>query len=93
MDIREPGSNNDSTIKKKIGSSWRASATVENILETSVGFIDSFDDRTNWVVCCGRNRYANAILNVYIAVFIALGIGTSSGFLEISGAGDSEKQH
>ena len=90
MDIREPGSNNDSTIKRKL-IKLALPATIENILETSVGFIDSLMIAQIGLFAVAGIGIANAILNVYIAVFIALGIGTSSLISRNIGAGDSEK--
>nr|ABB99937.1 hypothetical protein pCT0016 [Listeria monocytogenes] len=66
-------------------------ATVENILETSVGFVDSLMISQIGLFAVAGIGIANAILNVYIAVFIALGIGTSSLISRNIGAKNNEK--
>lgn len=63
-------------------------AMIENILHTVVGFVD-----TLFVAQIGLNEVtavgvANTILAVYIAIFMALGIGTSSLIARSIGAGD-----
>ncbi|KIY22204.1 multidrug transporter MatE [Mesobacillus subterraneus] len=64
---------------------------IENILQTVVGFVD-----TLFVAKLGLNEVtsvgvANAILAVYIAIFMAIGVGTSSLIARNIGAGDLEK--
>ncbi|HHU4026302.1 MATE family efflux transporter [Listeria monocytogenes] len=83
-------SNSDLNIKKKL-IKLALPATVENILETSVGFIDSLMISQIGLFAVAGVGIANAILNVYIAVFIALGIGTSSLISRYIGADKSEK--
>lgn len=66
-------------------------AMIENILQTVVGFVD-----TLFVSKLGLNEVtavgvANAVLAVYIAVFMALGVGTSSLIARSIGAGDMSK--
>jgi putative MATE family efflux protein len=66
-------------------------AMIENILQTVVGFVD-----TLFVAKIGLNEVtavgvANAILAVYIAIFMAVGVGTSSLIARSIGAGDMEK--
>ncbi|WP_044393340.1 MATE family efflux transporter [Mesobacillus subterraneus] len=66
-------------------------AMIENILQTVVGFVD-----TLFVAKLGLNEVtsvgvANAILAVYIAIFMAIGVGTSSLIARNIGAGDLEK--
>lgn len=51
---------------------------IENILETTVGFVDSLMIAGVGLYAVGGVGIANAVINVYIAIFIALGIGTSS---------------
>ena len=51
---------------------------IENILETTVGFVDSLIIAGVGLYAVGGVGIANAVINVYIAIFIALGIGTSS---------------
>jgi putative MATE family efflux protein len=66
-------------------------AIIENLLQTLVGFVD-----TLFVAKLGIDEVAavgvvNAILAVYIAIFMALGIGTSSLIARSIGSGDLEK--
>ncbi|WP_316568180.1 MATE family efflux transporter [Neobacillus sp. YIM B06451] len=66
-------------------------AMIENILQTIVGFVD-----TLFVAQLGLNEVtavgvANAILAVYIAIFMAIGVGTSSLIARNIGAGDMIK--
>ncbi|WP_239624929.1 MATE family efflux transporter [Paenibacillus sp. H1-7] len=66
-------------------------AIIENLLQTLVGFVD-----TLFVAKLGINEVAavgvvNAILAVYLAIFMALGIGTSSLIARSIGAGDLER--
>lgn len=66
-------------------------AMIENLLQTIVGFVD-----TLFVSRLGLNEVTavgvtNAILAVYLAVFLAMGIGTSSLIAKSVGAGDLEK--
>ncbi|MFM9329054.1 MATE family efflux transporter [Paenibacillus mesotrionivorans] len=66
-------------------------AMIENLLQTVVGFVD-----TLFVSKIGLNEVAavgvsNAIIAVYIAVFMALGVATSSLIARTVGAGDIRK--
>jgi putative MATE family efflux protein len=66
-------------------------AMIENILQTIVGFVD-----TLFVAKLGLNEVtavgvANAILAVYIAIFMAIGVGTSSLISRSIGSGDISK--
>ncbi|MGG1575387.1 MATE family efflux transporter [Fictibacillus sp. NRS-1165] len=66
-------------------------AMIENILQTVVGFVD-----TLFVSKLGLNEVtavgvANAILAVYIAIFMAIGVGTSSLIARNIGSGDLDK--
>ncbi len=66
-------------------------AMIENILQTIVGFVD-----TLFVAKLGLNEVtavgvANAVLAVYIAVFMAIGVGTSSLIARSIGAEDISK--
>ena len=66
-------------------------AMIENILQTVVGFVD-----TLFVSKLGLNEVtavgvANAVLAVYIAIFMALGVGTSSLIARSIGAGNIDK--
>lgn len=91
MNSTEIESNSDLNIKKKL-IKLALPATVENILETSVGFIDSLMISQIGLFAVAGVGIANAVLNVYIAVFIALGIGTSSLISRYIGADNSEKE-
>lgn len=53
-------------------------ATIENILQTMVGFIDTLMIARLGLVAVTAVGLANNILAVYLAIFIALGVGTSS---------------
>ncbi|GLI04396.1 hypothetical protein YDYSG_04260 [Paenibacillus tyrfis] len=77
-----------SSQKLKIILALAIPAIIENLLQTLVGFVD-----TLFVTKLGINEVAavgvvNAILAVYIAIFMALGIGTSSLIARNIGAGD-----
>jgi putative MATE family efflux protein len=66
-------------------------AMIENILQTIVGFVD-----TLFVAKLGLNEVtavgvANAVLAVYMAIFMAIGVGTSSLIARSIGAGDITK--
>ncbi|WP_045519399.1 MATE family efflux transporter [Neobacillus niacini] len=83
----------EQTTKQKIAAiiSLAVPAMIENILQTIVGFVD-----TLFVSRLGLNEVtavgiANAVLAVYIAIFMALGVGTSSLIARSIGAGDIEK--
>lgn len=63
-------------------------AMIENILQTVVGFVD-----TLFVSKLGLNEVtavgvANAVLAVYIAIFLAVGVGASSLIARHVGAGN-----
>jgi putative MATE family efflux protein len=66
-------------------------AMIENVLQTVVGFVD-----TLFVARLGLNEVtavgvANAVLAIYIAIFMALGVGTSSLIARSIGAGNLTK--
>ncbi|MDU5334963.1 MATE family efflux transporter [Enterococcus sp.] len=61
-------------------------ATVENILQTAVGFIDALMISKIGLVAVTAVGIANTILNVYLALFIALGVGTSALIAQKIGA-------
>ncbi|MDT2583930.1 MATE family efflux transporter [Lactococcus petauri] len=82
--------NNTLHLKRKI-INLALPATIENILETSVGFIDTLMISKIGLLAVAGVSVANAILNVYIALFIALGIGTSSIISRSIGAKDIDK--
>jgi putative MATE family efflux protein len=83
----------DKTAKQKFTAivTLAVPAMIENILQTVVGFVD-----TLFVSKLGLNEVtalgvANAVLAVYIAIFMALGVGTSSLIARSIGAGSIEK--
>lgn len=51
---------------------------IENVLQTMVGFVDSLMTARIGLVAVTAVGIANSIINVYLAVFIALGVGGSS---------------
>ncbi|MEC0236639.1 MATE family efflux transporter [Paenibacillus kribbensis] len=64
---------------------------IENLLQTVVGFVD-----TLFVSKIGLNEVtavgvSNTILSVYIAIFLAIGVGTSSLIAQRVGAGKMEE--
>lgn len=66
-------------------------AMIENFLQTIVGFVD-----TLFVAKLGLNEVAavgvsNTIIAIYIAIFMALSVGTSSLIAKSVGAGDLHK--
>ncbi|MBL0385561.1 MATE family efflux transporter [Tumebacillus sp. ITR2] len=63
-------------------------AIVENILQTVVGFVDTLFVSRLGLVNLTAVGVTNSILAIYIAVFMALGVGTSSLISRSIGAGD-----
>lgn len=61
-------------------------ATIENILQTLVGFIDTLMISRIGLLAVTAVGVANTILNVYLAVFIALGVGSSALIAQYLGA-------
>lgn len=91
--MEEVGIQKDQTTKQKlyIILALAVPAMIENILQTLVGFVD-----TLFVSKLGLNEVtavgvANAVLAVYIAIFMALGVGASSLIARSIGAGDLTK--
>lgn len=66
-------------------------AMLENILQTVVGFVDILFVAKLGLVEVTAVGVANAVLAVYIAVFMAIGVGASSLIARGIGAGDVEK--
>ncbi|KPG70070.1 MATE family efflux transporter [Enterococcus sp. RIT-PI-f] len=66
-------------------------AMIENVLETAVGFIDALMIAQIGIIAVAGVGVANALINVYLAVFIALGVGTSSLIARHIGAGTNDK--
>ncbi len=64
----------DTSLKRRI-IDLALPATIENILETAVGFIDALMVSKIGLLAVAGIGLANTILNVYIAIFIAVGIG------------------
>lgn len=90
MNTTKIRSRNNLIVKQKLVK-LALPATIENILETAVGFIDSLLISRIGLFAVAGVGIANAILNVYIAIFIALGIGTSSLISRNIGAKNIEK--
>ncbi|HEM6332900.1 TPA: MATE family efflux transporter [Streptococcus suis] len=65
-------------------------ATVENIFQTLVGFVDTLLIAQLGLVAVTAVGLANTILNVYLAVYIALGVGATALIARTIGAGDKE---
>lgn len=61
-------------------------ATIENLLQTAVGFIDALMISKIGLVAVTAVGIANTILNVYLALFIALGVGSSALIAQKIGA-------
>lgn len=66
-------------------------ATIENILQTLVGFIDTMMISRIGLLAVTAVGVTNTILNVYLAVFIALGVGASALIAQYLGA-NKEKE-
>lgn len=66
-------------------------ATIENILQTLVGFIDTLMISRIGLLAVTAVGVANTILNVYLAIFIALGVGSSALIAQYLGA-NKEKE-
>lgn len=58
-------------------------ATIENILQTLVGFIDTLMIAKLGLTAVTAVGVSNTILNVYLAVYIAIGVGSSALYREI----------
>lgn len=65
-------------------------ATVENIFQTLVGFVDTLLIAQLGLVAVTAVGLANTILNVYLAVYMALGVGAIALIPRSIGAGDRE---
>ncbi|MDT2598750.1 MATE family efflux transporter [Enterococcus hulanensis] len=61
-------------------------AMIENVLQTAVGFIDALMISKIGLVAVTAVGIANTILNVYLALFIALGVGASALIAQKIGA-------
>ncbi|MHA6532587.1 MATE family efflux transporter [Paenibacillus sp. BAC0078] len=81
----------DQSQKIKVILTLAVPSMIENFLQTIVGFVD-----TLFVSKIGLNQVAavgvtGAIMAVYIAVFMAMGVGTSSLIARSVGAGEIDK--
>ncbi|HEM3473969.1 TPA: MATE family efflux transporter [Streptococcus suis] len=65
-------------------------ATVENVFQTLVGFVDTLLIAQLGLVAVTAVGLANTILNVYLAVYMALGVGATALIARSIGAGDKE---
>lgn len=65
-------------------------ATVENIFQTLVGFVDTLLIAQLGLVAVMAVGLANTILNVYLAVYIALGVAATALVSRSIGAGNKE---
>ncbi|MBO4107220.1 MATE family efflux transporter [Streptococcus suis] len=65
-------------------------ATVENIFQTLVGFVDTLLIAQLGLVAVTAVGLANTILNVYLAVYIALGVAATALVSRSIGAGNKE---
>lgn len=65
-------------------------ATVENIFQTLVGFVDTLLIAQLGLVAVTAVGLSNTILNVYLAVYMALGVGATALIARSIGAGDKE---
>lgn len=66
-------------------------AMIENILQTVVGFVDTLFIAKVGLVEVTAVGVANAVLAIYLALFMAVGVATSSLIARSVGAGDMEK--
>ena len=83
----------DLSIKRKmrIILTLAVPAMIENILQAIVGFVDILFVSKLGLIEVTAVGVANAILAVYIAIFMALGIGTSALIARAVGAGEFDK--
>jgi putative MATE family efflux protein len=81
------------TSKQKISKilSLAVPAMIENILQTVVGFVDTLLVSRLGLTEVTAVGVANAVLAVYIAIFMAIGVGASSLVARSVGAGDWEQ--
>ena len=62
-------------------------AMIENILQTAVGFIDTLFVSSLGLNAVSAVSAANALLAIYMAIFMAIGVGTSSLIARYVGGG------
>lgn len=79
----------DTTNKQKVTIilALAVPAMIENMLQTIVGFVDTLFVSKLGLVEVAAVGVTNAILAVYLAVFMAMGVGTSSLIAKRVGAG------
>lgn len=84
------GRNQDLTKKQKISLilSLAVPAMIENTLQTVVGFVDTLFVSKLGLIEVTAVGVANTVLAVYIAIFMAIGVGTSSLIARHIGAGN-----
>lgn len=66
-------------------------ATIENVFQTLVGFVDTLLIAQLGLVAVTAVGLANTILNVYLAVFLAIGVGGTALIARSVGAGQVER--
>ena len=66
-------------------------ATIENLLQTLVSFIDSLIIAKISLVAVSAVGVANSILNVYLAIFLAIGVGATVLVSQSIGQEDLDK--
>ena len=66
-------------------------AVIENVLQTAVGFVDTMFVSKLGITSVTAVGVSNTILAVYMAVFMALGVATSSLIARSVGAGELDR--
>ncbi|MGB8955501.1 MAG: MATE family efflux transporter [Tumebacillaceae bacterium] len=81
------------STKKKIATilALAIPAVIENFLQTAVGFVDTMFVSKLGITSVTAVGVSNTILGVYMAVFMALGVGTSSLIARSVGAGELDR--
>lgn len=77
--------------KVKIILAFAIPAMIENLLQTIVGFVDTLFVAKLGLAEVAAVGVTNAILAVYLAIFMAMGIGTASLIARSIGAGELDK--
>ncbi len=85
--------NENKTTKQKISVILvlAVPAIIENILQTFVGFVDTLFVAKLGLHAVTAVGIANTVLAVYIAIFMAIGVGTTSLIARNIGAGNLQK--
>ncbi|MEH7226192.1 MATE family efflux transporter [Bacillus sp. JJ1566] len=91
--LQELKLNDNKTTKQKILVilALAVPAMIENILQTVVGFVDTLFVAKLGLHAVTAVGIANTVIAVYIAVFMALGVGTTSLIARNIGAGNLQK--